>query len=631
MCASTRTIDLSTSPVCFAMANSTKSGTGKFMADGCADTSIAAIGNGFVEVARTEQLITLVGFDKDLTKPNIPIGSAAAAVDLPTGTIIIQLNETPLLEGGSNSLLSTAQAREFGVIVDDVAKRHGGKQHIQADNRVIPMKLNRSLLYVPIRNPTDWELSNLQRIHLTSEQPWDPANLDDSTEGQVIFPSEDDLDMDDYLRLVNFASGESLTNIPDENAEAVLDWIYNCRRISPTTSKPGSPPDLKLLTSKFGFVSEKVIENTLAATTQLATNVLRLPLRRHFKSRYPQLNRPRLREEYCTDTFFSSVTGIGGHNCAQVFVGRNTKYGAVYGLASEHHGNEALEQFIADHGAPFHIRSDNAQMELSKNWRSILRKYNISSSTTEPHHSWQNHAERRIQEYKKGVNRILDRTGAPSNLWFYALLLWVGIMNVLADPTQNNRSPYEAATGMTPDVSAFMQFTFYDPIYYYDESESFPSSKEQLGYWLGPASNCGDALTYWILTEKNTIIARSTVRPANDPSTFNHRRSPPFRREGGKQVLSQGEHPAPGLVGPTEVAESAEHCTPNAVKEPSPSLTTGKELLESTAQVPHQSPSVDLHKLIGYHFVHEHDGTTQCATVAAFSEEDGKFLVEYFN
>ena len=51
------------------------------MVDGCADTCIAAIGNGFVEVSRSERTINLVGLANDLIKKDVPIKSAAAAVD----------------------------------------------------------------------------------------------------------------------------------------------------------------------------------------------------------------------------------------------------------------------------------------------------------------------------------------------------------------------------------------------------------------------------------------------------------------------------------------------------------------------------------------------------------------------
>ena len=76
-------------------------------------------------------------------------------------------------------MLSTAQAREFNVAVHDVAKRHGGKQMIHASNRIIPLRFENALLYTPVREPTEWELENLPRVVLTSDEPWNPAVLDD--------------------------------------------------------------------------------------------------------------------------------------------------------------------------------------------------------------------------------------------------------------------------------------------------------------------------------------------------------------------------------------------------------------------------------------------------------------------
>ena len=149
-------------------------------------------------------------------------------------------------------------------------------------------------------------------------------------------------------------------------------------------------------------------------------------------------------------------------------------------MAQESQGKDALESFIADVGAPYHIHSDNAQMERSKAWRDILRKYNISSSTTEPHQPWQNPAKRRIQECKKGTNQLLDCTGAPSTLWFYALLFWVGIMNIMSKEKHGGKTPFEVTTGHTPDISNFIHHKFYDPVYYYDQDKKFRSTKEQL-------------------------------------------------------------------------------------------------------------------------------------------------------
>ena len=94
---------------------------------------------------------------------------------------------------------------------------------------------------------------------------------------------------------------------------------------------------------------------------------------------------------------FSSVSSLGDKfTCAQIFYGSKSHFTKVIGMTTESEGPEALETFIAEVGAPFHIINDNAKMETSKAWKAILRKYNISASTTEPYHPHQNRSERQI-------------------------------------------------------------------------------------------------------------------------------------------------------------------------------------------------------------------------------------------
>ena len=65
-------------------------------------------------------------------------------------------------------------------MVHDTARRHGGEQMIQAGNEIIPLKFERALLYYPIWAPTQWELDNVPRIMLTSQEPWDPVTINDA-------------------------------------------------------------------------------------------------------------------------------------------------------------------------------------------------------------------------------------------------------------------------------------------------------------------------------------------------------------------------------------------------------------------------------------------------------------------
>ena len=153
-------------------------------------------------------------------------------------------------------------------------------------------------------------------------------------------------------------------------------------------------------------------------------------------------------------------------------------------------------------------------MQTGVKWREVLRKYTIAESTTEPHHPQQNPAERRIGEIKKYAEKILDCTGAPSYLWLFCMLYVTFLLNRTAMAVIDWRTPHERCLGETPDISALLQFAFYEPVYYLDPDVSFPDTKEKIGHFLGVAENCGDDLVFWILTGKRTVIARSVCRSA---------------------------------------------------------------------------------------------------------------------
>ena len=88
----------------------------------------------------TNRHADLEGFSNDLTKSNIRIGSGVATIDLgPQGKFLIGVHEAPYLGADTTSLLSTAQARESGIWVDDHLMRHGGKQLIRVDETNIPL------------------------------------------------------------------------------------------------------------------------------------------------------------------------------------------------------------------------------------------------------------------------------------------------------------------------------------------------------------------------------------------------------------------------------------------------------------------------------------------------------------
>jgi hypothetical protein len=77
--------------------------------------------------------------------------------------------------------------------------------------------------------------------------------------------------------------------------------------------------------------------------------------------------------------------------------------------------------FIRKYGIPSAFRRDNAKSEMSQRIKDIHRDLIIADQWTEPHSPWQNPAELNGVKYLKShVQVLLDRTGAPDNLWFLA-------------------------------------------------------------------------------------------------------------------------------------------------------------------------------------------------------------------
>ena len=101
------------------------------------------------------------------------------------------------------------------------------------------------------------------------------------------------------------------------------------------------------------------------------------------------------------------------------------------------------------------------------------------------------------------------------------------LLNQIACAAQDGKIPLFALTGITPDISIILLFTFYQPVFYTTHDHHFPSEREErAAYWVGFGEHCGDAMTHKLLDhETQKIIYRSAVRPQKS-STPNHRLPP---------------------------------------------------------------------------------------------------------
>ena len=275
-------------------------------------TNVSVMGCTWAVVEDTGRRCEMSGFANDLVKSDIPMCSGKTVVKVDTQKVLLGFHKAPYLKHNKHGLLSTGQACKYGTCVDNTLRRHGGGHRIAGqDNHGtsynFELDVTDGLLTLQTRYPTQDERESLPTVWLTSAKPWDPTSLE-APDKQVL-PSTD--------------------RTSDDTVGAV----------SLSTKGKTQPPNYNKFRERLGWLPLDTIRKTFKATTQLAgTLPLRLPLCRHIKSRFPQLNQRRLAKTFATDTLFSSTPGLGGITCAQLFVGKSSHFTSVYGMRTESEG-----------------------------------------------------------------------------------------------------------------------------------------------------------------------------------------------------------------------------------------------------------------------------------------------------
>ena len=144
--------------------------------------------------------------------------------------------------------------------------------------------------------------------------------------------------------------------------------------------------DFDKLKPYFGWVNAETIKKTFENSTQWPVKSTRFPMRKHFKSRFPDFNIPHRNEAVATDTIFSDTPTIdSGVIMAQSFVDRDSLVSDVYSMHSSKQFVHTLEDNIRFRGgAMSKLISDYAQVEISNKVKVILRMYHSSSWHSEP-------------------------------------------------------------------------------------------------------------------------------------------------------------------------------------------------------------------------------------------------------
>ena len=260
-----------------------------------------------------------------------------------------------------------------------------------------------------------------------------------------------------------------------------------------------------------------IARQTILATTQQSIRSKEGNMSRRFRTdtyqqRYRRLGGPYAR--FCTDTLFSKVKSIMGNTCAQIYSNR-IGFVKLYPMTTKSDSHNTFSNFIHEVGIPHSIHSDGAKEETLGLFCKKMRKYKVHHSSSEPHSPWQNDAERKIGKIKLLGRYLMQSTNTPIRLWDMAYMHAAAITSITAsnhvDPL--HRTPFEHVMGFTPDISEYAAFKWYEWLWYWDPGDI---QKQKLGRWCGVADTIGSGHTYFVLTDKGNIIARSSVTRLSD-------------------------------------------------------------------------------------------------------------------
>ena len=102
---------------------------------------------------------------------------------------------------------------------------------------------------------------------------------------------------------------------------------------------------------------------------------------------------------------------------------------------------------------------------------------------------------------------MMIRKHTPLQLWDFVMKHEIKLLNRIWNP-QTCRTPEEEITGNTSDISEYLNFGFYNHIWYWNVNEK----SARVGHWLDVATIRGKYMCYWILPHSGVPVVCSTFQ-----------------------------------------------------------------------------------------------------------------------
>ena len=197
--------------------------------------------------------------------------------------------------------------------------------------------------------------------------------------------------------------------------------------------------------------------------------------------------RKTLHGKWSTDTMDGRGKSLDGNKYAQVFSNK-AYFSRIYPMDSKGKAGDALRVFCQEFGVPEELELDGSKEQTGKNstFMKQVRLHDINYHIAEPDLHNQVPCEGVIRELRRRWYRTIIRQRAPQEVWDYGYR-WISETMSLTNTTAGGLDgciPITQVTGDTADISEYLDFGFYDQVWYKDNAGASPPR----GRWLGVAS-----------------------------------------------------------------------------------------------------------------------------------------------
>ena len=134
-----------------------------------------------------------------------------------------------------------------------------------------------------------------------------------------------------------------------------------------------------------------------------------------------------------------------------------------------------------------------------------IKKHDIDYHIAEPERHNDVPAEGVIRELRRKWFRVMIQKRVPQRLWDYGMK-WVSevISLTYSGSGGNPEVPLAQVMGETPDISEYLDFGFYDRVWFYENAGLGPKLP---GRWLGISHRTGRLMCYFILKLNDQVLS----------------------------------------------------------------------------------------------------------------------------